>query len=290
MDTALFFGLFSRSAATICKMADDQYVIPTPPKPEKTQLATHPKEQRRANIAIAVACLAAVFTLWQACEAHQARVDAKKAADLQAKDVERSRKAAESSANAANSGADAAWNGVTQLTALVTTVQAELRSSERMFQIEQQPVIELKGLSFESFADKSPRMDFSKPTGVTIGLINAGRPAFGCQVRLGGKFDNPTSKFDYPAASLFPAVFDLATGGTVSISLQVTPPQTISPVSGTVRLYLFGRVDCARTLTPTKPYSNSWCGFFPISKAGEVVDFLHGCSEGNPSRVQESPR
>jgi hypothetical protein len=105
-------------------MADEQFVIPTPPKPEKTQLATHPKERRRANLAIGVACLAAIFTLWQACEAHHARTDVKKAADLQAKDVERSRKAAEDSARAADRGADAAWNSVTQLEALVATGRA----------------------------------------------------------------------------------------------------------------------------------------------------------------------
>jgi len=50
---------------TIWGMADDQYLLPVPEKPEQTQLPEHPKEQRRGKIAIAVACLAAAFTLWQ---------------------------------------------------------------------------------------------------------------------------------------------------------------------------------------------------------------------------------
>jgi hypothetical protein len=152
-----------------------------------------------------------------------------------------------------------------------------------MFQIEHLPVI---GLNEFSFKEKSPRMDPSKPTGVTIGLINSGKSAFGCQVKLGGKFDNPTSKFEYSADGTFPAIFDFPTGGGVSIPLQVTPSPTLLPTSGDVRLYLYGHVDCAETLTPAKPYHSSWCMFVPVARAGEVVDFVHGCSEGNPSRIQ----
>jgi hypothetical protein len=267
-------------------MADDQYVIQPPPRPEGTQLATHPKEQRRVNIAIGVACLAAIFTLWQACEAHQARVDAKKAVDLQAKDVERSRKAAEDSAQAANRGADAAWSSVTQLESLVGTGQAQIRSSERMFQIEHQPLIASNAFSFKSFTDKSPRMDPSKPTEVTMGLVNSGKPAYRCQVKISGKFDEPTDKFEYPAASVFPAIFDFGIDAGVSIPLGVTPLPSLSPASGKVRLYLYWHVDCAKTLVPNKPYHSQFCVFFPVSNTGEVVDFVHGCSEGNPRRVQ----
>jgi hypothetical protein len=95
-------------------MPDDQYALPPPPTPEQTQLAQHPHEQRRANIAIAIAILAVFGTAWQAWEAHQARIDAKTAADSQAKDVERSRVAAEKSADAAQSVADTAADTLTR--------------------------------------------------------------------------------------------------------------------------------------------------------------------------------
>jgi hypothetical protein len=265
-------------------MADDQYLIPSPAKPEETQLATHPKEQGRTNIAIGIACLAAVFTLFQAYEAHRARLDAKTAADAQAKDVERSRKAAEDSATAANRGADAAWNSVTQLGNLVATGRAQLKSSERMFEIEQLPSVGLTSLSFESFTDKSPRMDPSKPTVIKIGIVNGGKPAFGCQIRLGGIFDNPTDRFEYPPGIVFLGILDLATGSQVTIPIKVQPPLSLSPASGNVRLYLYGRVDCSTTMT-RKPYRTSWCSFFPVSRTGDVVDFLKGCSEGDPARV-----
>jgi hypothetical protein len=55
-----------------------------------------------------LAGVSAFYTYRQADEAHQARIDAKKASDAQAGDVERSRKAAESSADAAQKSAQAA--------------------------------------------------------------------------------------------------------------------------------------------------------------------------------------
>src|SRR5215471_6415140 len=89
-------------------MANDDLLIQPPPGPEKTQLAQHPNEQRRANIAIVVSLgallasgAAAGFAGWQVWEAHQARLDARKASEAQARDVERSRLAAERSASAA---------------------------------------------------------------------------------------------------------------------------------------------------------------------------------------------
>jgi hypothetical protein len=57
-------------------MPDDQYLLPRPPQAESTQPPEHPKEQRRANIALFIALLAAGFTAWQAWEGHEARLDA----------------------------------------------------------------------------------------------------------------------------------------------------------------------------------------------------------------------
>jgi hypothetical protein len=66
-------------------MEEDKYQITLPHEPEKTQLAQHPREQRRATIAILIAIIASGFTGWQAWEARQARIDARTAAN-QARD------------------------------------------------------------------------------------------------------------------------------------------------------------------------------------------------------------
>jgi hypothetical protein len=239
----------------------------------------------RANIAIAVASLAAVFTGWQAYEARQARLDAQKASGQQTKDIERSRKAAEASATAAQRGGDAAWNTVAQLEALVATGRAQIGSLKHMFEIEHTPYVGYDSMSFDSFKDKPPRMDTSKPTEVSVALVNSGRPAFGCQVKVSGKFDRPTKTLEYSEASRYPAIFDLGSGGKFRTNLLVPAPASLSPACGDLRLYLYWRVDCAETLTTGKKYEGSSCGFFPVSKTGEILDSFHGCSDGDPSRV-----
>jgi hypothetical protein len=261
-------------------MADDQYLIPPPPKPESTQLAQHPQDKRRANVAIVIAALAVLLTLFQAYEAHRARVDAKAASDMQSKDVERSRKAAEDSAIAANRGADAAWNGVAQLGNLVTNGKEQIRNSEKMFEVEQLPSIGLDGASFSWFLDKSPKMDVSKPTQLRFGLTNSGKEAFGCKIRSGGKFSNPISKWEDLSLVDFPGVIDFVTGSGVSYVINISAPPLLSPASGEVRLYIYGTVSCSKTHTPGKPYRATSCMYFPVSKNGEIVDDLHGCSDG----------
>lgn len=87
-------------------MQDDKYAIQLTPKESETQLAVHQTDRRRTNIALAVAGLAAIFACWQAWEAHEARLDAKKAIDGQARDIERSIRAAEAGASAARKLAD----------------------------------------------------------------------------------------------------------------------------------------------------------------------------------------
>ena len=213
-----------------------------------------------------------------------ARVESKKAADAQAKDVERSRKAAEDSAEAASRSADASWNSVVQLGALVATGRAQLKSSERIFEIEQSPFI---STTVKSFTDKPPRMDALRPTEVTIEIRNSGKPAFRCQIKLAGKFDHPTDKFDYSTGTVFPGILGLGPDFDATIPVRVTPPPSLSPAGGDVRLFLYGRADCAETLAPSRPYHTSWCMFYPVSASGDIVDFVHGCSEGDPSRVSD---
>jgi hypothetical protein len=187
-------------------------------------------------IAIAIASLAVVLTGIQAWEAHRARVDAKATSDAQSKDVERSRKAAEDSVTAANRGADAAWNSVQQLAAIAATGRAQISSSERMFSVEQLPSIGLDGAGFAWFVDKSPRMDPSKPTEMKITLSNAGKAAFDCQMRFGGKFSNPTESLDEKELVLFPGILDLSTNASLTVTQTISASSSLPASSGEVRL------------------------------------------------------
>jgi predicted negative regulator of RcsB-dependent stress response len=97
----------------------------------RTQLEQHPKEQRRANIAIAVACLAAIFAGWQAWEARQARADARTSSDAQKADVERSRQAAEASAVAAQNLASSGEQTATASEKAANAAVLSARSGEQ---------------------------------------------------------------------------------------------------------------------------------------------------------------
>jgi len=65
------------------KTPDEKYVLPSPSEPERTQAPEHPRQQRRANIAVGISLLAALFTAWQAWEGHQTRADANNTAKLE---------------------------------------------------------------------------------------------------------------------------------------------------------------------------------------------------------------
>jgi hypothetical protein len=86
----------------------DKYEIPLPKPPEKTQLAQHRYDQRRANIAVAIAVLAATFTGWQAWEAHNVRKNGEAAARFQAEEAKKSADAAQVSLKLAEKQALAA--------------------------------------------------------------------------------------------------------------------------------------------------------------------------------------
>src|SRR5450756_2178933 len=62
-------------------MSDDELLIRKPQAPEPTQPAPHPKEHKRATVALWISCIAAFFALlaaigsiWQAIEVRRARL------------------------------------------------------------------------------------------------------------------------------------------------------------------------------------------------------------------------
>jgi hypothetical protein len=89
-------------------MPDEKYLIPDPPKLEPRESRPHPIRVRLDVIALIVAGIGGLFSFlqWTAAQkqadiAEHALGEARRAADEQAKDVQRARKAAERSADAA---------------------------------------------------------------------------------------------------------------------------------------------------------------------------------------------
>ena len=93
--------------------ADDELLIRTPLPSEPTEKRPHRWTVGLSLGALLLAGVSAFYTYRQADEAHNARIDAKKASDAQAGDVERSRKASEDSALAAEKLADIAQRSLT---------------------------------------------------------------------------------------------------------------------------------------------------------------------------------
>jgi hypothetical protein len=60
--------------------ADDHLLIPLPPEPETTEAPPHPRRWRLDVVAVLVACGALGGTVWQSCEATQARAASERSA------------------------------------------------------------------------------------------------------------------------------------------------------------------------------------------------------------------
>ena len=54
-------------------MSDEQYLIPSPPEPEKTQPAQHPRDRSRASWSLVIACVALCISVWAVYESRQSR-------------------------------------------------------------------------------------------------------------------------------------------------------------------------------------------------------------------------
>lgn len=114
------------------------------PPPEPTEKRPHRWTVWLSLGALAVAGVSAFYTYRQADDAHQARLDAKAAADAQAKDVERSRRAAEESARAADMLADAANRNATAAQETARTSTDSLNRSIEQFRLDERARIVLE--------------------------------------------------------------------------------------------------------------------------------------------------
>ncbi len=131
-------------------MSDKDLEIPQPKPAEPTQPAPHPKEHRRATIALWISCIAAFFALlaatgsvWQAVEVRQTRFENHKALDAQAQDVERSRRAAEDSVRMAQRMSEAFARTVTLANDTLKINQQQLKTSLTHLEIDQRPWLEV---------------------------------------------------------------------------------------------------------------------------------------------------
>jgi hypothetical protein len=123
--------------------ADEKYAIPQPKKPEPTEKRPHPQTFGVSIAALVVALIAAGFAGWQACEAHEARTDAKQALNAQAKDVERSRKAAENSASAAKALAESSLRGLAIAERSAHAAESSADTAQNLYELNFVPAVEI---------------------------------------------------------------------------------------------------------------------------------------------------
>ena len=119
--------------------SDDRYALPQPPELEPSQSALHPRERRRANVAIIVSFICAVFTGWYAWDTHQMRLDVEKATRMQAEDTRRARAASERSARAAESSAGAAGQSISLFRELVATWRRSASDARAIARLDLEP-------------------------------------------------------------------------------------------------------------------------------------------------------
>lgn len=260
-------------------MSDDRYLIPEPPKPDETQRALHPRERVRANIAIGVALVAALFTGIQAWEAHTARIQAQNAAADQKTAVEIARDAAVSGQKAAESSAAAAWASVGKLADLSGTIGSQVKNAQSNFSLEHTPSIgmDMNGDPYSWFTESSPRADAQKHFQVMAAWKNSGAPATGCVVRSGGKFAKAKEEIQNSDYVPFSGVLDLPTEGYIRVSLSIPPGNARDISAGTERLFMFGKVDCDHPPYTSKRYHSDWCFSYPIRADGSISNLIQGC-------------
>lgn len=262
-------------------MSDEQYLIPTPRAPEPTDHRPHGIAVRLSIAAILVAGIAAVFTGWQAYEAHAARVDAAKTSKDQSADVSRARAAAEDSAKAVSTLAAIAHDSVkaAQDSAAATKVLADeeqmsltlasrgAKASERsaaaaerslervsvLHKIDQEPSMSLSGYLAQRSSDQK-HIHFDVP------VINDGKtPATHLKRQIGVFLGDRmlTSGVDDPPAMLTLSVHPgLAINHTIDVDL--TEEQATEVVSGAVPLHVVLFVQYNNEVGDL-PRSGGWC-------------------------------
>jgi hypothetical protein len=125
-------------------MSDEHLLIAGPPKPEPTQLALHPKEQRRGQLALWASCAAvlisltaAVGSVWQAREAGRARIEAERSRQIAEKTLELSRSLSEAADRTASANEDSVKVAARGINVALDSLMAQTR-----------PYIEITGANF----------------------------------------------------------------------------------------------------------------------------------------------
>ena len=141
------------------------------------------------GVAVTISLMAAAFTGWQGCEAHQARLDAKEAAEKaraeaedasnkQREDVKASRKAAEDSAQAAQELATGMNRSAKAAEASAEAGRESVLISKRSLQLSERPTLEsIDGkLSAPVTAGVAPE--------ITVDTYNTGKgPAYSVRIQ-----------------------------------------------------------------------------------------------------------
>jgi hypothetical protein len=237
-------------------MADNQYVIPPPPEPERTQRAQHPRERRRANIALGVACLAVFFAAWQAYEARQARLDAKNASLSQEKDVERARKAAEESAAAAMLLAEVGKQSLSISDRGALASERSAHAAEQSLRTSKELFAEGRRAEMSRITTVMQQFEVDKPMKYEVQVLNAGRSravkvttvTSHLALSIGQEFP-PEPPYNFPPDAIYrtrPRSVSVVLPGERLIQaaeVEVLPPSLIEGVtSGRERMYIHGKI------------------------------------------------
>lgn len=251
-------------------MADnDQYLIPSPAAPEPTQLSQHVRDQRRANTAIVIACVAAAFAAWQAYEARQARLDAKQAALDQRADVERARRAAEDSAAAAKLLAQVGQQSLAISDRGALAAERSARAAERSLTTSKELFAEGRRAEISRVTTVMKQFEADKPIKYEVHFMNAGHSRASNVITVTSPLtlsvDQPFPSDplynlqDRPSASVVLAGEKIVQYGEGSV---IARPVIDAVAAGKMRLYVHGKV--TYTDADGRSHTTTFCDYYKI--------------------------
>jgi hypothetical protein len=248
-------------------MSDEQYALPRHPPPEPTAPVQHPRERRRANIAICIAVAAAFGSTWQAWEVRETRKAGKQASDAQALDVERSRKAAEDSAAAAKKLADGMERSAKAAELSAEAGRNSLSLNTRALRLSESPFLETLGTKFLKPFPTDPVVSIQTET-----ANNGKGPAYNINIHQGIQIAQ-TWVFSFKETSLsYTDVLGLPSSRRPTITVSTVMKQSLADAivndikQRHLYLYVYGWVEYEARIfdKPEKREPYTYCYYYAV--------------------------
>ena len=269
-------------------MSEQGYIIQPPPIPWWKRLSL---DRILGIVALLVALSAAIFSALQyraanrqADIAEQARRDARRASDDQARDVERSRTAAEKSAAAAEKLAAGMERSAKAAESSANAGRDALGLNKRALILSNQPnvVVFNSRLSQPLTVGTAPE--------VNTQIANLGKGAASKLQSYGWIYVEPKRVFQYPRKEQ-PSSQDLPPGGFNIQNLALKLPFALTDDSlkrindGTLSFYVYGISEYYdNTLERSRKRTLFWCTYYDPNKTDKLA--LIVCPEHNYTTVQ----